>query len=72
MPHPPTPAPTKGMVYRNPTRQTVCPYVWLAQRLHNKSTNTDESVKVFFCFFSVRLLSVLRGHSYFHLRHNGQ
>ena len=29
--------------------------------------------EVFFvCFFSVRLLSVLRGHSVFHPRHNGQ
>ena len=30
------------------------------------------NVLVFFVFFSGRLLSVLRGHSFFHPRHNGQ
>mgnify|MGYP006890239555 CR=1 FL=1 len=40
---------------------TSCPSYWITRPVYN-----------FFSFFSVWLLSVLRGHSFFHPRHNGQ
>ena len=53
------------------TTQTQ-PIFYFPNHMRRPQGNACTYVHIFVCFFSVRLLSVLGGHSVFHPRHNGQ